>query len=230
MEIFTLDISGDIPNDVFFFLLEKIPNEKKRKILKFRHRADAKRSLYSELLLRYLIRKKLGILEEHIVFNTNKYGKPFLIQSKTALHFNLSHSGNWVVCALDSYPVGIDIEEIRPIDFSLANRFFSPKEVLELNVAPEGKKLSKFYALWTLKESYIKAVGKGLSIPLDSFSILTKNIDTPELSDKHKTGLYFFKQYDIDSKYKLSVCAKHFLFPDQVTMINQLLLQEGHTP
>jgi 4'-phosphopantetheinyl transferase len=226
MKIYALNISGEDANNNFHSLVNLTSPEKKRKILGFRQMADAKRSLYAELLIRYLIEKRLGLSDERIVFELNEFGKPSLMKSEGDFHFNLSHSGDWVVCMLDSYPVGIDVEEIRPIDISLADRFFSPKEVEELRAEPIKDKLAKFFETWTLKESYIKAVGKGLSIPLNSFSILSHDSKYPKLCDKERSDLYFFRHYELASNYKLSACGTHNFFPDRVEKINHLSIKE----
>lgn len=60
---------------------------------------------------------------DQIVFQTEGNGKP-VVRHIPSFHFNLSHSGDWVVCAIDDAPVGIDIEEIKPIDLAIAKRFF----------------------------------------------------------------------------------------------------------
>jgi 4'-phosphopantetheinyl transferase len=225
MEIFALNIDDDIPDEEFHSMMERVSRERKTKILKFRRKADAKRALYSELLIRRLIGERLPLSEEEIRFETNQFGKPLLKQAEANFHFNISHSGSWVVCVLDSMPVGIDVEEIKPIDFDLAKRFFSQDEVSELHLTPKESKLSKFYSLWTLKESYIKAIGKGLSIPLDSFSILTDSNNHPVLVENHKST-YFFRHYDFDPGYKLSVCAKHDSFPEQVVKIEFVTIKK----
>ncbi|MDR1059826.1 MAG: 4'-phosphopantetheinyl transferase superfamily protein, partial [Clostridiales bacterium] len=88
-------------------------------------------------------------------------------------HFNISHSGRHVVCALCDAPVGIDVEIVRPIDMNIANRFFSADERGRLFSEPaDGHgRLELFYSIWTRKESFIKMTGEGLSRPLGSFSV-----------------------------------------------------------
>ncbi|QED47037.1 4'-phosphopantetheinyl transferase family protein [Cytobacillus dafuensis] len=220
MNVFALKMKSEIPLEEFSTLLDKVTLERRKKILRFSHRDDGLRSLYSELLIRFIISNRHELIDTKIDFACNEFGKPYLRQAETSLHFNISHSGEWIVCVLDEHQVGIDVEEIRPIDLGLAKRFFSVKEVSELKETPKEKKLAKFYDLWTLKESYIKAVGKGLSIPLDSFSILTVKNENPTLIEKRESGHYFFKQFELAPGYKLSVCSIHNNFPGNIEKVH----------
>jgi len=94
-------------------------------------------------------------------------GKPYLPQFP-GVHFNLSHSGPWGVCALSCAPVGVDVELVRPLRQDVAKRFFTKTEQLYLACHPA----EEFFRLWTRKESFSKALGKGLTLPMDHFSVL----------------------------------------------------------
>ncbi len=101
---------------------------------------------------------------------------------------------------LDIDPIGIDIEKITDIDFKMADRYFSKEEYEYINVNERGK-LDRFYEIWTFKESYIKVIGKGLSMLLNSFSVINNN--TMFYNDIQ----YNFHKFDIDDNYKMSVCS-----------------------
>lgn len=121
------------------------------------------KDLLSELLIQKAIIEKTGI--ENAAIRRNEYGKPYL-QGVKDFHFNLSHSGDYVVIAVSERHVGIDIEKKVKVDYRIAKKFFGEKEVQEiLTSSEEQDRVDAFCRIWTLKESYVKAIGKGLSIP-----------------------------------------------------------------
>lgn len=99
-------------------------------------------------------------------------GKPFLPRY-SALHFNLSHSGQLAMLAVGDRELGVDVEKLRHLESlqEIARRHFSQGEFEALCALPEERQLCGFYRLWTRKEAYIKAVGAGLSMPLDVFDV-----------------------------------------------------------
>ena len=220
IEVHAIKLTGQMEAVVYDKLMGYLPEKKQEKIRRFVRYQDAQRSLLADVLMRTVISSKLSIRNNEILFFINEYGKPFL-RNADNFNFNLSHAGEWVVCAIDSLPIGIDVEKIQPIDFDIAERFFSREECFELSKRDGIHKLRFFYDLWTLKESYIKAVGKGLSIPLDSFTISFEgNSIRVSVTCNSKYENLFFKQYEIDSSYKLSVCSATPAFPYAVILKN----------
>ncbi len=215
-EIFALRFSERLATDRFERLLRYVSPEKQARIRRFLRWQDAHRGLYAELLIRDIVMKRLGMKNEDITFSFNEYGKPSLDHA-TDFHFNVSHSGDWIACAVDPFPIGIDVEKIAPIDLDIARNFFFHQEYDDLMSRAESEKLPYFFTLWTLKESYIKAEGMGLSIPLDSFSISALDKENIGLKVKGQPqDRRFFKMYDIDKDYKLAVCTWRPHFPDGV--------------
>jgi 4'-phosphopantetheinyl transferase len=105
-------------------------------------------------------------------FAAHTHGRPYIANPATDLHFNLSHSSEWVVCAVSRIPViGIDIERCnRNVEvLRLARRFFSPREYRDVLARADEERKHRFFDYWTLKESYIKARGEGISLGLDKF-------------------------------------------------------------
>lgn len=143
------------------------------------------RHRHQYLVSRALVRTTLSrYLNNHPAdwrYVKSKYGRPeiSLDQNKSNLRFNLSHTEGMIILGvcLDE-DLGVDVENIKR-DSSLlgiADRYFSPMEVAELRSLPEDQQQTRFFHYWTLKESFIKARGMGLSLPLDQFSFhLGKN-------------------------------------------------------
>lgn len=215
-EIYAVSFTEKLDQQMFDNLFELVSAERQSKINRFIKWQDAQRSLISDTLIRNIICNKLKIKNNEISFSKNSYGKPFL-NNYTNLQFNISHSGKWILCATDNEPIGVDVQEIRPIDLDIAKRFFSEKEYNDLLEQPEKNRLSYFYDLWSLKESYIKALGKGLSIPLNSFSFSFHNNNILLQTSKNNKNFYF-KQYNIDNDYKLSICCSNDYFPENITV------------
>ncbi len=138
---------------------------------KHREHFIAGRGLLRNILSRYLDREP-----DQLRFCYNSYGKPALIEETDTerLCFNLSHSHGIALYAITrGREIGIDIEYFRPdVEAEkLAERFFSPREVTVLRALPEHLRKEGFFNCWTRKEAYIKAEGKGLSIPLNAFDV-----------------------------------------------------------
>lgn len=224
MEIRAVKITEPIPDPLFRELLAKTSRDESKRIGSFRQSADAERALASILLRNAVLCGKLRLSPEQLAFGRSEYGKPYLL-NREGLHFNLTHSGMWVAAAFDEQPVGIDIEEIREIDLDIAQRYFSGQEHRDLMGKSPGERIAYFYDLWTLKESYIKALGKGLSVPLGSFTIERSSNTAISLKGQATAETWHFRQYNMDPGYKLSICAGSPDFPDTVTVmdINELI-------
>jgi 4'-phosphopantetheinyl transferase len=119
-------------------------------------------------------------------FVVGDHGKPRLDAPHAAsgLQFNLSHSGDLAVLAVTyGRPVGVDVEQVRPLTdaLAIARRFFTPEETAWLSAASPADLGTRFFRLWTRKEAVIKAVGRGLWMPLDDFATTTAEGQAPAL-------------------------------------------------
>lgn len=127
-------------------------------------------------ILRHLLALYTGIEPGKLQIEYTRNGKPFLpgMDGASDIRFNLSHSGGMAVYAFTrGREVGIDIEHQRPIDDMdrIAERNFSAKEYTTLGTLPEGEQVEAFYLCWTRKEAFIKAIGEGISFPLQQFDV-----------------------------------------------------------
>lgn len=144
---------------------------------KDRHRFLVTRALVRDVLSRYE-----AIAPQDWRFEQNNYGRPIIVNDAVIgkrISFNISHSDGLIILSVTrDRAVGIDTENLtRVAPMQIANKYFSPKEIAALNRLPAALRSQRFFELWTLKESYIKARGMGLSIPLDQFSF---NLDVDQ--------------------------------------------------
>ena len=166
---------------------------------------DRKRYIVGRGLLRAILGHYLAVEPNRLQFCYNPYGKPSLdtdCGGKT-LRFNISHAQGFALYAITRHrEVGVDLEYIRPnlADAQIAERFFAPGEVMALRTVPASAREKAFFTCWTRKEAYIKATGKGVSIPLDGFEVslrpgepaalLGTSWDVPEASRWSLRDLY----------------------------------------
>jgi 4'-phosphopantetheinyl transferase len=124
--------------------------------------------------LRLLLGRYLGAAPAGVRFAYGEKGKPALADPSSRLHFNASHSGGIALCAFTlDCEIGVDVEQMRPLPDmqGIARRFFCAEESGELMALPEHQREAAFFRCWTRKEAYIKAIGDGLSAPLDGFAV-----------------------------------------------------------
>jgi 4'-phosphopantetheinyl transferase len=130
--------------------------------------------LVSHLLVRTTLSHYAGRPPGEWRFIRSEHGKPLILAETepSPLKFSLAHTAGLAVVAVTcASDIGVDVERVdRPVKArGLINRFFSPEEAAELGKLPPGRLQDHFFLYWTLKEAYIKALGRGLSHPLDSF-------------------------------------------------------------
>lgn len=139
---------------------------------RYRMENDRYRSLAAGILFRHALRQ-CGFNPDEILIKEGQKGKPEIVNIP-GLYFNLSHSGDRAMCILSAAEVGCDVEKIdtdRKV-MDIASHFFSQSEKELLNSVPETERCELFFRLWTLKESFLKYTGEGLSLTLDSFSVV----------------------------------------------------------
>lgn len=220
MRIYAVEIS-DISEQNLDKLCLLIDLEKKHRIEKFINNKDKIRTTIGEILIRIIIVDELGIESKNINFKKNKYGKPYL-KDHQEFNFNISHSGDFVICAIDDKPIGIDIEKIKQIEYKeIAKNYFTVSEFQYIISQDSENNLSKFYEIWTLKESYIKCCGLGLSMPMDSFSIDIDAYGNIKSIIDNENNEYIFKKYGIDLEYKISVCSLGKKFSNCIEVLDQ---------
>lgn len=198
IHIYYTQLAAPLQANKFSEYLELMPSGFKENILKFKRWEDAHTSLLGKILLMEGL-ADMGYKDMTIDrIKMNEYGRPYF-QEK--IDFNISHSANAVVCAItDKGKIGIDIEKKSVIELDDFKKFLRPEEWILLKSSPEP--LSLFYELWTRKEAVIKAIGKGLSIPLQDV-ILHDNSAT------YRKENLFLTSIQIDKEYSVTVASEY---------------------
>jgi len=186
-----------------------------QRALRFRFEEDRQRFIIAHACLREVLSRYLGCEPKQINFSTNENGKPELSPHNN-LDFNLSHSGGYVLIAVAcERKVGVDVEHFRPGNLDhdkIARRYFSQSEVSELTALPPRLQMEGFYNCWTRKEAYIKALGVGLSLPLDSFDV-SLTPDEPAVlrearPDPNEASRWTLISLDIQPDYACAVAVE----------------------
>ena len=199
-------------------LFEGLSPSEKNRYAEFSHKASQRAFAIGKLLTRRMLSfRNSEVAPPSWEFTANSFGRPEVAESYKTLkdvHFNLSHSKGLVACAVASTPfIGVDIERERTLAklSSLATGCLSSREMETFLLTREALRQSLFFRTWTLKESYTKALGKGLSLPLPSFSIVEKENGEHSLLAKGPefgTSLWSFYYRRLSSGHHLSLAVK----------------------
>lgn len=168
------------------------------------HRAVFQRKVLGRVLLQWAAERNYSLPANQLTVAKLPIGKPFFDQHPD-IHFNVSHSGRWVVVALSEAPVGVDVEKVRNVNLAVARRFFAKEEYAQLISQPPELQRSFFFDLWTLKESYLKALGTGLTRPLNTF-VVRHEEQQFRLYANGQQLQETLNQIEIEDDYKLAVC------------------------
>jgi 4'-phosphopantetheinyl transferase len=141
---------------------------------RFRFEKDQRRHLVTRALVRTVLSRYAAVRPEDWVFSAGPHGRPAVAAPQVIppLEFNISHCADLVLLGVTSgRTLGVDTEstEARAFDIDGLDRYFAPEESAALLALPPDERRRRFFELWTLKESYIKARGMGLAIRLDAF-------------------------------------------------------------
>lgn len=176
--------------------LKSISSYRQSRVNSYKQESDKMLCLAATLLLDKAL-AEFGLRERDMDYCFNEHGKPYF-KNKPDLFFSLSHSGNYAMAAVSNKEIGCDIQLIKDMDIRLSKRFFAEDENEYI------KNINDFFRVWTLKESFIKLTGRGLSMPLNSFCV-ENLIDEPFID---YCGIrYVFEERKMDNYY-ISICKK----------------------
>ncbi|HEY3786870.1 MAG TPA: 4'-phosphopantetheinyl transferase superfamily protein [Steroidobacteraceae bacterium] len=195
------------------------------------HRFLMPQSRHRYLLTRALVRTTLSryapLAARDWVFESDPHGRPRIVNQHEGvanLSFNISHTEDVVLLGMTAdAALGVDVESVRARTPSgpLADRYFSPTEAQHLRALPPSQQQQRFFDYWTLKESYIKARGLGLSISLDQFSF---RIGGGEIAIRMEPGLgdspdrWRFWLLRTGEHHIAAICAQRTVLPQSLVM------------
>ncbi len=183
---------------------------------RLRMSADRRRHLAARALVRAVLSRHAPVAPEAWVFGADAHGRPHIVapQPPPPIEFNIAHSGGLVVLAVGTGgALGVDVESPqRNTDTVSLERYFAPAEREALCALPAEQRRRRFFELWTLKESYLKARGVGLRLPLDGFAF-----EFPEPAGVRlaftgafpdESARWALAQLTLRGQYVLAVCAE----------------------
>lgn len=214
MKVYYAKVSPSSKEDTFFVHSGKIEPGRLMTAEKMKNEKAKMRSLSAGLLLYVGLCDYLKLSEKETPpFRTarGKWGKPFL-EDYPYVHFNLSHSGEYVCCAVSEHEVGADIQKyqdkIGAAGFTgsgIARRFFTEEDNKLLEVCGEKDRQERFFRIWSVRESYIKFTGRGMGQGLDSFAI---DWEHKRICDQGVAAACFEEHAGIEG-YSLCVCMAY---------------------
>ena len=173
--------------------LPRLGEAEREEILRLGRPGDRARTLAGRLLTRWALARHARLDGHELEFERDAFGRPRLARPRLALDFNVAHSGGLVVCGVvGSGRIGVDVEEVRPIDVALAGSVFAAEELRYVTDAAPATALRRFYDVWTLKEAYLKAVGTGFRGNARGSSVVEYECGAPRLSLPRSASAWSF--------------------------------------
>lgn len=203
--------------------------EERVRAARFLRPEDRDRFIASHAALRLTLAGVLGAAPSSLAFQADASGKPTLAHPwRGRLDFNLSHSGGFALIALSpAARIGVDVEAVRPLPDALriARGHFAPQEIAALAALPARSLTEAFFACWTCKEAFVKALGLGLSMALGRFAVAVPPRPAALLAidgDRHAAGRWSLHRLDPAPGHAGAVaieaadaaCRLHSLRPD----------------
>lgn len=158
---------------------------------RFFRKDDRARFVIGRSTARALIAQRLGLEPTAVVLRSNAWGKPEP-EGAPGLHFNVSHSGDWILVAVDDHgPLGVDVETVRPAlaELDEFRRVLASEEAAALDALPPAERARAFARVWVRKEAYVKAIGEGMSRELRDIAVGVGDEAPRLLYDRNPGGL-----------------------------------------
>ena len=210
VSVFLLKNDRNISKPVFNQLINILMEEDRQYVRMIKKLEQREIVCLSRILLQFILINHYNIEPNRIGVIKNKFGKPYLREYKN-LFFNISHSGDMTVVAVSNNEVGVDIELIRAANIDSIIKRFHESEIKYIISHHGEDRIKAFFLVWTLKESYLKALGVGLTKELNSFSVISilkeKSNILLETEKEYENKQMVFQYKEIEGKWLLSICS-----------------------
>lgn len=225
-EIHVWRIDLKVSQNYLDYLFCLLSDDEKNRAKRFRHAQTREAFIARRGLLRILLSRYLDRDARDLRFTCNAFDKPILasLSESYRLHFNVSHTHDIALIAIGRHDIGIDVEHVD-IDYpclTIAEEFFAPHEVSALRALPRSEVAPTFFRYWTAKEAVAKAIGQGLSVPLENIQL--------EFFGGRATGhanvlfptcdVWHFHQLEFESHFIIALASKnavqHVIYSDSL--------------
>lgn len=226
IEVLFIQIPVESNRDMIFAGLQSVVSQEcYAEALGYGNKEVALRRLLGEALVRFALKRYWNLPSGDYRIARGEKGKPFVVGVKNVF-FNISHSGDYVVCAVSDRDIGVDIEKRAKARMEVAGRFFHGEEVARLKMLEGDKQNQLFFDYWSVKESFLKYIGTGLTRSLNSFIVkfTGKNIFLYEGMNKLSLCV---NACPIDSRYACYVCSEYNDLPHLREIIFEEIVQMG---
>lgn len=203
-----IDVTQFDDETLFREKINSLSPYRQQKIAILKHVKDKNRSLGAGIALDHAL-ETYGLREKSAEYEFGEWGKPSL-KYQPNIHFSLSHSGDYAICSIGDRPMGNDIELIKEGRLKVADRFFAQEELDWMYaVQDEAEVTERMFRIWTMKEAFLKATGKGISLPLHEFAVLVDEAQN-RIRVKHNFNAKFYhmKEYSEIVGYRVAVCCE----------------------
>jgi len=203
-------------------ILKYFSSDEVEKLLRYKHLDDIYRTVIGRIIVIYSLLHDFNVSKDDINIKRDKFNKPYLVNSN--IFFNVSHSENLVVCIIaKDILVGVDVEKITLFSEEMKKFFMSEKEINTFGNIDNSNFLTE---LWTIKESFLKAIGIGLNGSLKNAEFKEISPKILQIIYKNKECNWWVKSYFVSKNYKLSICQNSLKFQEEIFFVDSKIFKE----
>jgi len=204
-------------------LLSALEGSKRARVLRMQVPEDQDRSAVADILSRMAIARRLGEGSPPVQVVADQCGQP-LLPDAPWLHLSVAHAGNWATCAAGLEPVGVDVECVRSIGKETEAHLLSATEAEQASAFEGDDRRWLVCGLWTVKESFVKALGIGWEVAPESLTVRMVGDGEVRLVGPAGAEEYHFRLYPLDGDHLAALCSRTGKFPEAVERVEPAVL------